>query len=215
MASGRTLARIAALAGAALFCALAAFFVLSSVRRAAPPFVPADLSALPPLEVGDWVLRMGTETDSRLITHIGGGAFLHIGVLVALEPEPLVAHATTAEAGQTPSEGVLLTPLATFFAADRSAQYAVARADFLDAAQKHALARAVRQKVGEAFVLDEKNQPHQYCTTLLADEIARLHSGFAPRWQHVAAPVFRGEYLFPQAFVEYPGVRIIYHAMHP
>ncbi|MBQ1658014.1 MAG: hypothetical protein II058_05910, partial [Rhodocyclaceae bacterium] len=63
--------------------------------------------------------------------------------------------------------------------------------------------------------LDEKSQPHQYCTTLLADEITRLHRDFAPRWQYVSAPVFRGEYLFPQAFVEYPGVHTIYHTAHP
>ncbi len=215
MASGRNLARIAALLGAALFCALAAFFVLPSARRAAPPFVPADLSALPPLEVGDWALRMGTEADSRFIRQMSSGAFSHIGLIVALQPEVLVAHATTAEAGQTPSEGVLLTPLAVFFAPDRTADYAIVRPQFLDAAQKQALARAVRQKVGEPFVLAAKNQSHLYCTTLLADEIARLHSDFAPRWQYVSAPVFRGEYLFPQAFVEYPGVHTIYHAAHP
>ena len=52
---------LTAIAVAVLLCAVLFF------RQPEPSFEPANLSDLPVLEVGDWVFRMGTETDSRLI----------------------------------------------------------------------------------------------------------------------------------------------------
>ena len=190
---------------AVLFCLMAWQFFFRQPEK----FVPADLSALPPLEVGDWVLRMGTETDSLLIRQIGGGDYSHIGVIVAITPQIMVIHATTQEPLQTPSDGVLLTPLTYFVASDRASAYAVIRPQFLTASQKQQMVQSLKQKVGQPFVLREKSKPHLYCTTLLENEIRKVSPDFSPQWQLVDTPIFRGEYLFPKAFVDYPDTVVI------
>ncbi|MDO5686213.1 MAG: YiiX/YebB-like N1pC/P60 family cysteine hydrolase [Neisseria sp.] len=175
-----------------------------------PPPRPADLSALPPLAVGDWVLRMGTVADSRMIRHLGGGDYSHIGMVVTVTPQVMVIHATTDDGAA--HNQVQLSPLSEFFSPDLAQQHAVLRPQFLNAAQKHAIAERLKTRRGEAFVLAAKNRPHLYCTTLLADEIRRSAPDFSPRWQTVSAPLFDGEYLFPRAFAEYPHTQIVYLA---
>lgn len=201
---------LATLAATALLCAHG-----WRAKEDAPPFLPADLSALPPLQTGDWVLRAGTDTDSHIIRQAGGGEFSHIGMVVATSPEILVIHATTDERQQTPSDGVLLTPLTAFFAPDRTQKYAVIRPQFLSDAQKQAIAQALYAKINQAFVLSERNDDkHLYCTTLLADAIGAVSADFAPRWQRISVPVFKGEYLFPDAFVGYPQTQIVYQGAY-
>lgn len=200
----KIIALLTALVVAVLLCCVWFF------RQPETPFEPADLSAVPNLQVGDWVLRMGVETDSRIIRKMGGGEYSHIGMIVAVKPEIMIVHATTAEPRQTPSDGVLITPLSHFAAADRAEKYAIIRPQFLNETEKQTVADNLMKKVGKPFVLTEKNKPHLYCTTLIADEIQSVYPNFAPSWQYQNTPVFKGEYLFPNAFVGYPNTQMVY-----
>lgn len=169
---------------------------------------PADLSAMPQIEVGDWVLRMGTVADSHLIRHLSGGDYSHIGMVVATKPQIMVIHATTDDG--TALNRVQLTPLSEFFSPDLAQAHAVVRPKFLDKQQNQAIAKRLLARRGEDFVLAARDQPHLYCTTLLADEIRRIQPTFTPAWQQVNAPLMHGEYLFPQAFSTYPDIQTIY-----
>ena len=200
----KIIALLTALVVAVLLCCVWFF------RQPETPFEPADLSAVPNLQVGDWVLRMGVETDSRIIRKMGGGEYSHIGMIVAVKPETLIVHATTGEPRQTPSDGVLITPLSHFAASDRAEKYAIIRPQFLNETEKQTVADNLMKKVGKPFVLTEKNKPHLYCTTLIADEIQSVYPNFAPSWQYQNTPVFKGEYLFPNAFVGYPNTQMVY-----
>ena len=200
----KIIALLTALVVAVLLCCVLFF------RQPEKAFLPADLSHLPPLQTGDWVLRMGVETDSRIIRQMSGGKYSHIGMIVALQPEPLIVHATTGEPQQTPSDGVLITPLSHFIANDRAEYYAIMRPQFLNMLEKQTIANNLMKKVGQPFVLREKNQTHLYCTTLIADEIQRVYPDFQPSWQYKNTPIFTGEYLFPKAFVDYPNTQVIY-----
>ena len=195
---------LTALVVAVLLCCVLFF------RQPEKAFIPADVSHLPALQTGDWVLRMGTETDSRIIRKMGGGEYSHIGMIVAVQPEIVIVHATTDEPQQTPSDGVLITPLSSFVADDRAEKYAIIRPQFLNDGEKQTIADNLIKKVGKPFVLTEKNKPHLYCTTLIANEIRVIKNDFAPQWQFVDTPIFKGEYLFPNAFVNYPNTQIIY-----
>lgn len=200
----KIIALLTALVVAVLLCCVLFF------RQPEKAFLPADLSHLPPLQTGDWVLRMGVETDSRIIRQISGGEYSHIGMIVALQPEPLIVHATTGEPQQTPSDGVLITPLSHFIANDRAEYYAIMRPQFLNMLEKQTIANNLIKKVGQPFVLREKNQTHLYCTTLIADEIQRVYPDFQPQWQYKDTPIFKGNYLFPNAFFNYPQTQMIY-----
>lgn len=172
----------------------------------------ADLRDLPPLKIGDWVFRMGKDADSHIIRQLSGGEFSHIGMVIELKPEILVIHATTAEKGQNPKNGVLITPLKIFFAADRSSKNAVIRPLFLNEQQKQNLVSAVKKHLAKDFVLTSKNKPHLYCTTLITEEIQRIQPNFAPQWKFLNVPVLKGEYLFPNALINYPKTQKIYYA---
>lgn len=95
--------------------------------KPSPAVRPVDIAHLPPVAVGDWVFRMGTEADSRLIRQLGGGHYSHIGMIVELHPQIMVLHATNEEGHSTPNQ-VLLTPLSEFISPDVAMHYALARA---------------------------------------------------------------------------------------
>jgi len=52
----------------------------------------SSLLNLPKLEVGDWVVRMGTVNDSWWISYLSKSEYSHIGMIVATEPKILVIH---------------------------------------------------------------------------------------------------------------------------
>ena len=161
------------------------------------------------LRVGDWVFRSGTGTDSRLIRHIGGGLYSHIGMVAALHPAITVLHATTDDFPDKQNQ-VLETPLADFLHPALARRYAAARPLFLSDAQKRRIAARLREQKSRPFVLNPRHKEHLYCTTLLAEAIVRERRDFAPKWRTVDVALFRGEYLFPEAFAEYPGIRWIW-----
>ena len=65
-----------------------------------------------------------------------------------------------------------------YIANDRAEDYAIMRPQFLNMLEKQTIADNLMKKVGQPFVLREKNQTHLYCTTLIADEIQRVYPDF-------------------------------------
>ncbi|MBE2895204.1 C40 family peptidase [Spirabiliibacterium falconis] len=170
-----------------------------------------DISHLPKLHIGDWVLRQGTTLDSKIIMQVSNSRFSHIGMIVATEPVPLVIHATTDD-GYHEKNQVFLSPLREFLSPNLAHAYMIIRPHFLTLSQKHEIAQRLRQTEGQPFRLATKNQPHLYCTTLLADHIQSVLPTFQPHWQAISVPLMQGEYLMPRAFEHYPDTEILYQS---
>ncbi len=168
-----------------------------------------DIDHLPQLQVGDWVLRMGTTADSRIIRHVGKGRFSHLGVVVRTKPELMVIHATTDD-GYDKKNQVLLTKLSEFLSPKLAQYYAIVRPNFITAEIKKKIGLALQKRQGEAFVLADKSQANLYCTTLIEQEIKKYKPAFKPQWQQIDVALFEGKYLFPDAFYNYPNVTTIY-----
>ena len=66
------------------------------------------------------------------------------------------------------------------------------------------------KQLKQPFILAERGSEHLYCTTLLVDALQHSSNPFQPEWQHINAPMFSGEYLFPNAFADYPGIEWLY-----
>lgn len=168
------------------------------------------------LERGDWVWRAGTGADSRFIQrlgrHHGYGRFSHIGMVVATTPEILIAHATTDDDPTRPNQ-VLLTPIGRFLSAQYAQTLAIGRPSFLSPAQRAATADYARTQAGRPFVLDGRDSPHFYCTTLILEAVRQSDPLFSPTWQYLDMAVFRGEYLFPDALTR-EQVQWIYSASY-
>lgn len=167
------------------------------------------MPTLPPLSVGDWVLRAGTAPESAFIQSISQGDYSHIGMLVGLEPEPLIVHATTDD-DPTRLNQVLISPLHDFISPALAQHFAIVRPHFITPQQQQAAADWLLEQVSRPFVLSARDNPHLYCTTLLADALQAANVSFTPQWQHIKAPLLSGEYLFPNAFAEYEGIEWVY-----
>ncbi len=182
---------------------LGVFFVCLFVLRqdslpvAAPVYLPPHID----VQAGDWILRSGTAAESRIIGHLSQSSFSHIGMIVATAPDILVAHATTDDDADHPDQ-VLLSPIASFLAADKAEAFALVRPRFLNSGQRAQTARYAFKQVGKPFVLDRKSEPHFYCTTLILDAVRTEYPAFQPRWQYLDTVVLKGYYLFPQAFLQ-------------
>ena len=187
------------------------FLLLSPITS--KPFLIrfANLDHLPPLSVGDWVLRKGRILDSRIIIELSRGQYSHIGMIIRTAPDIEVIHATTDDGG-TKKEQVIVSPLAEFISPDLAADYLIIRPHFLTNEQKQLIVNELELLQGSTFILAPRNQPHLYCTTFLSEAIQHYEPRFTPSWQFVNTPLFAGEYLFPNAFEHYPQTEIIYHA---
>lgn len=169
---------------------------------------PADYTQLIPLEIGDWILRMGKDTDSHLIRQISKGKFSHIGIVVEVEPEVKIVHAIHDE--NTGESGVLYSDLQNFVAPNAAEYFTVLRATNISKQQQKTIAKHIRQQIGQPFILNTRQEQHLYCTTLIYDAILQVKPDFYIQWSKVNFPPFSGEYLFPIAFEQYPQVKVIY-----
>ena len=182
---------------AAVFVCLAVWVVWLQ-KQPAPRAVPLpDVSRLEP---GDWVFRSGISADSRVIKSISRSRYSHIGMIVQTAPQVVVAHAATDDDPKHPDQ-VLLTPLAEFAAADKADGIAVARPKFLTAPQRRQAAQSAAAQRGRPFVLAARDRQPYYCTLLLLEAVRPHAPQFSPQWQYLDMAVFRGEYLFPEAFM--------------
>lgn len=178
-----------------------------------PERLPAEgaIDHLPPLEVGDWVLRMGRVADSRLIRHLSEqGQYSHIGMIVQTKPTTLVLHATTGDDEHVP-EQVQTTTLRQFISPKMAEYYLIIRPDFINPQQKQQIANDLLAQQGAPFILAARHREYRYCTTILQHAIAQ-YGDFQPHWQRIDTPFFDGEYLFPDAFVGYPNTHVVYRS---
>ena len=187
---------------------LSAVLYIAQAPAARPVFSTANL---PPLAVGDWVFRAGTSAESHLIQTLSDSEFSHIGMVVSLQPEPLIAHATTDDDQQRLNQ-VLTSTLSDFIDPQLARSFAVARPLFVTKEENKKTVARVLQQLQQPFVLAERSTEHLYCTTLLADALNNTARPFQPKWQQVNAPLLSGEYLFPRAFADYPGVEWVYRS---
>ncbi len=153
------------------------------------------------LSVGDLVFRMGTVTDSKVIAYASDSRYSHIGVVVETTPQIMVVHATTSDHEETPDQ-VLYSPISDFWSYEQAQAGAAARISFLSDDEKQQLAQALKTHIGEKFLLDTRENPHLYCSTLIYDELVKIHPEFSLEWKKIELPVVRGEYLFPQNFLD-------------
>lgn len=182
------------------------YLAQAPAQQAAPQAI-----TLPPLAVGDWVFRAGTSAESRLIQQLSNSEFSHIGMVVSLQPEALIVHATTDD-DPSQSNQILASTLSAFISPQLARSFAIARPQFVSQAEKQQAAAWLLQQLQQPFILAERNQPHRYCTTLLVDALQHTQQPFQPNWQQINAPMFRGEYLFPNAFANYPQIEWLYHS---
>lgn len=153
----------------------------------------------------------GTSAESRLIQTLSESEFSHIGMVVSLQPEPLIAHATTDDDPQRPNQ-VLTSTLNDFIAPQLARSFAIARPRFVTEDEHQQAAAQVLKQLQQPFVLAERSSKHLYCTTLLADALNNTTSPFQPEWQQMNAPLLSGEYLFPRAFADYPEIEWVYRS---
>ena len=157
------------------------------------------------LAVGDWVFRVGTGRESALIRHLDDGEYSHIGIVVAVAPEIRIIHATTDDDPTHPNQ-VINSSFAEFSAPPLAGKIAAARPAFLNESERAQLAAAVARHLGEPFHLTARDQSPRYCTTIIYDALIALRPATAARWHHIDLPLLAGDYLFPQALAELPGL---------
>ena len=165
------------------------------------------LAAVSPekLAVGDWIFRAGTGRESALIRYLDDGEYSHIGIVVAVAPEIRIIHATTDDDPAHPNQ-VIASSFAEFSAPQLAGKIAAARPAFLNESERAQLAAAVARHLGEPFHLTARDQSPRYCTTIIYDALIALRPATAARWHHIDLPLLAGDYLFPQALAELPGL---------
>jgi hypothetical protein len=161
------------------------------------------------IKVGDWVFRKGIQTDSFIVNQLGGGDFSHIGMIISIQPEIKIIHATTSDDNNRLNQ-VIVSTLNEFITPELAEKYAIARPNFLSDVQRSQIVNDLLIKQGEAFILAPREQPHLYCTTLLFDSIIKFQPDFNVEWKYTHFPTLSGFYLFPQAFANYPNITWIY-----
>lgn len=168
--------------------------------------VEFDLLKLPDIHVGDLIFRHGDVADSLFIANLSKFKYSHVGVVVDVFPDILIVHATTSRYDKD-ENGVILSKLDDFLS--HAIDFGIARIDFLDKNNIKLFVSGIKSRVGESFVLDKKDNPNLYCTTLIEQELTKVIS-FMPKYQMIQLFLFEGEYLFPKALWEYDGINPIY-----
>ena len=205
--------RLIPIAACLLIAACAAIFLAGrpafSGSPSADTLLPARTAILPPnglLQEGDWVFRHGTATDSRLIRELSRSRFSHIGIVVQTQPEVWIAHATTDDDPAHPNQ-IIESDYAAYTAPAIADKTAVARPAFLSADERRAIAAQAAARLGEPFRLVPREKNPNYCTTLIHDALTILRPDLHARWRHIDLPLLGGDYLFPQALGELPGIQ--------
>ncbi|MCI5576570.1 MAG: YiiX/YebB-like N1pC/P60 family cysteine hydrolase [Succinivibrio sp.] len=184
------------------------FCIFSLIKNADPYF---DTSRLPKLQIGDLVLRKGTVLDSSIITHLSKSNYSHIGIISALTPQIMVTHATTDDE-LTHKDAVVTTPLKLFLAKAFSKKTAIIRLNFIDDEKAKLIVDKVKQKLGYPYyITGDKYSPKKlYCTSLLYDAIKEVYPKFSLQYQHINQPIFKGDYLFVEAFFQIKDKTLLY-----
>lgn len=196
-----------------LSAALSAAFIWRSelslaVRTPPPQLELTTLQArapLPSLAIGDVILRQGVSVDSALIGQLSSSIYSHVGMVAQVSPEITVIHATTGDDAGAPHAGVVEVSLDAFV----HEAYALAIVRFeLTATEQAAVQTALRQRLGQEFILTDSAQ-RNYCSTLVAD-VLTPYQELTLKPLHLNLPLIEGDYLFPQAFLDAPQGKLIY-----
>lgn len=183
-------------------------FLCAAVGRAERPEKLFEVGQWQDVRPGDLILRMGTGMDSQLIKQAGGGRYSHIGMVVHTQPEVTLIHATTDDDPEHLDQ-VVVTSAAAFLSSKKATAYAQLRPLFLSQNQINQMVDALQSQIGQPFVLASQEDEHLYCTTLIHTAIAQQQPEFVLPWQTVTAPIFTGRYLFPDAFLNHPGMQLL------
>ena len=89
---------------------------------------------------------------------------------------------------------------------------AILRLNFIDDEKAQLIVDKVKQKLGYPYyITGDKNSPQKlYCTTLLDDAIKEGYPKFSLQYQHVNQPIFKGDYLFVEAFFQIKDKTLLY-----
>lgn len=164
-----------------------------------------DSNKIPKLQIGDFVYRLGHGFESQIIAYASSFKYSHIGYIVELNPTKII-HSTTDDDKYHKNQ-VIKSTLDDFI--KNADSIAIQRVDYLSAKDKLQIAKSLAKRIGEPFVLLPKNQKNLYCTTLLEQEINKVHT-FKPKYQYVDVALLKGNYLFPKSFYELNRTKIIY-----
>lgn len=160
------------------------------------------------LQIGDLVLRAGTTMDSLLIQKIGRVEYSHIGIITQIQPEVIVTHSTTDDDPDHPNQ-VLSTPLSIFLSPEFSQKQMIVRLDFLNNEEKQILVNHIHNQVGQPYSLKSKEHHSTYCTTLISQPLLQLRPNLHLQWHNINFGPFKGDYLFPDAFLDINAISII------
>lgn len=164
------------------------------------------------IRTGDLVLREGTATDSSVIMMLSSSDYSHIGIVSETSPDIIVTHATTDDDPEH-ADQVIKTPLSVFWNSKNAAAGAVLRLNFINDDNVKTVIDSVNSKLGQSFVLTYKgNRAHRpmYCSILIYSALKEVNRDFALKWQFVDIPLVRGDYLFPQAFIDSSDSKVIF-----
>ena len=172
-----------------------------------------DISAVKDkVKLGDLVLREGTATDSNVIMMLSASDYSHIGIITAVLPEIIVTHATTDDDPEHPDQ-VIKTPLYEFWNSKNAAAGMLLRLNFINEDNVKTVIDSVNSKLGQSFILTYKGNRQErpmYCSILIYSALKEVNQEFSLKWQFVDIPLVRGDYLFPQAFIESKDSKVIY-----
>lgn len=172
-----------------------------------------DISAVKDkVKLGDLVLREGTATDSNVIMMISASDYSHIGIVTEISPDIIITHATTDDDPEH-SDQVIKTPLYEFWNTQNADAGMLLRLNFINENNVKTVIDSVNSKLGQSFVLTYKGNSQErpmYCSILIYSALKEVNQDFSLKWQFVDIPLVRGNYLFPQAFIESKDSKVIY-----
>ncbi|GEM_PF-596681 len=164
------------------------------------------------VRLGDLVLREGTATDSNVIMMLSSSDYSHIGIVTEISPDIIITHATTDDDPEH-ADQVIKTPLEEFWNTKNADAGMLLRLDFINKDNVNTVINSVNSKIGQSFVLTYKGNSQErpmYCSILIYTALKEVNKDFSLKWQFVDIPLVRGDYLFPQAFIDSKDSKIIY-----
>lgn len=163
------------------------------------------------LVVGDFIVRQGTAYESVLIKQLSGNPYSHIGLIIQINPQILIIHATTDDKVAKPNQ-VIISTLSEFIHPKLAKGWAIYRNDKLTNQDIDKLIKNTKLQLGQPFYLTTKNKPTQgiYCTTLIANHLP-ISIYQSLQWQQIDVPSLYGQILYPKALIDKKiGARLIY-----
>lgn len=163
------------------------------------------------IKLGDFIVRQGTAYESEIIKKLSDSKYSHIGLIVQINPQILIIHATTDDKSDKPNQ-VILSTLSEFINPKLAHGWAIYRNDKLTNQEIDFMVKNTKRRLGEPFYLAAKNESKQgvYCTTLIANYLPiAIYQQL--QWQIIDVPSLHGEILYPKALIdEAIGSRLIY-----